>query len=223
MDEYNTEKNGNRPRSDSGSGKGRKPISQQSDNAFGKGRKPPFQFLTRLIPLAVIAVMLMLLLPHLKRGTAVNELLVNVEPPIGLQTYNTASDTLNTLLYDGLKRFGRKDYDEAARLLSKAYFFSTVKMRKKEFSSYPEDLRFYFGLTYFYRNQAAKGIPLLEEEALKEPDDEKYPWYLAHLYLAVGENEKAADRFQAVVSLGGSLSAAAEEKLEALNAAAAGR
>ena len=36
----------------------------------GRGGTPPFQFLTRLVPLAVIAVMLMLLLPHLRRNSA---------------------------------------------------------------------------------------------------------------------------------------------------------
>lgn len=190
-----------------------------TETGAAENRKPPFQFLTRLVPLAVIVVMLMLLLPHLKQRAPVSERFATVEPPLALQTYNTVSDSLNTLLYEGLKHFGRKDYDEAARLLAQAHFFCSVKVKEKKLHSYPRDLRFYLGLAYYYRDQAAAGIPLLEEEEGDAPDKEKYPWYLAHLYLAAGDNVKAEEKLERVITLGGPFAAAAGEKLKILTAA----
>ena len=185
--------------------------------ARGHGeRKPPFQFITRFIPLAVIVVLVMLLLPQLYRRPPQEKKLPQVEPPLAMNVFKTGFAGIDTLLNTGMRQFGRGDYNEATRLLGKAHFYLTVKIKEGEASRYPDDLRFYLGLAHFYRGYPHLGIPLLEAEEEQAPNEEKYPWYLAHLYLAEGNDDKARNTLEKVARLNGTRSQQAAEMLSQL-------
>jgi hypothetical protein len=163
------------------------------------------------MPLAVIAVMLIMLVPHLRRGGG---RLPAIEPPTSMHTYRTGSDSLDAFLHEGMRRFNEGNYEGAARLLAKSHFYISVKVREGEMKEFPRDLRFFLGLAYCYRGDTETGIPLIEAEAADAPGDERYPWHLAHCYLEAGERDKAIAALGRVAAIGGSR---ADEALEALH------
>lgn len=181
-----------------------------------KKERPPFAFLARLAPLAAIVVLAMILAPQLCDRHPLKDKIYYVEPPIAMKGYRAGSGQIDTLFEKGLREFGREHYEEAGRLLTKALFFASVGIKEKKMTLYPSDLRFFLGLAQFYRGKGVKGIPLLEEEEAESPGEEKYPWYLAHLYMAVGRNDDARVRLERVIALGGPRAPKAREKLARL-------
>jgi len=182
----------------------------------GKGLKETY--IPRMMPIGGIIILLALLLPLLMGKKHEDGGLAKVEPPLAMKMYATGYASIDSLLNEGLRHFGRREYEDAARMLAEAHFFWSVKIREGSQEPYPEDLRFYLGLSEFYRGYPAKGAPYLEEEERAHPYEARYPWFLAHCYIAQGRFEGARTELEKVVRLGGSWSAEAREKLRRLPA-----
>jgi len=181
-----------------------------------KNERPPFAFLARLAPLAAIVVLAMILAPQLCDRHPLEGKPYYAEPPIAMKEYRANQGEIDTLFEKGLREFGRENYGEAGRFLAKACFLASVGIKEKKMTRYPDDLRFFLGLAHFYRGKSVNGIPLLEEEETESPGEEKYPWYLAHLYMAVGRNDEARVRLERVIALDGARAPKAREKLARL-------
>jgi len=178
------------------------------------GLKPTY--IPRLMPLGMIIILLAILIPSLREKKPNISDLARVEPPLAMNFYSTGYASTDSLLNEALRHFGRKDYTEATHLLTKVYFYWNAQIRDGRMKSYPEDLRFYLGLSEFYRGRPDRAEPYLEAEAMANPFEEKYAWYLAHVCIARGEYDKARELFARVVKIGGKLSVAAQTQLEAL-------
>ena len=175
-------------------------------------------YLPRMMPIGGIIILLALLIPLLMGKKHEYRGLASVEPPLAMKIYATGYTSIDSLLNDGLRSFSRKNYEEAARLLTKAHFYWTVKIREGSQEPYPEDLRFYIGLSEFYRGYPAKGAPYLEEEERANRYEAKYPWYLAHLYIAQVRYGDARNELEKVIALNGSYSREAQTKVQQLPA-----
>lgn len=183
-----------------------------------KGLKPTY--VPRLMLAGMIVILLMILIPVLReKRPAVNRLAL-VEPPLAMKYYSTGFATTDSLLNEGLRDFGEKNYTEAAHILTKVYFYWSVHIREGELHEYPEDLRFYLGLSEFYRGHPERAAPYLESEEKASPYDERFPWYLAHVYIAGGDFAKAREKLERVVKIGEKHAAEAERKIQLLPAAA---
>jgi tetratricopeptide (TPR) repeat protein len=185
-----------------------------SNDGNAHGRKPPFAFLSRYVQLAVIAVLLIMLLPQLAEKSPAPRKALDIDPPVALVIYRSGHAQLDSLGNEGLESFNRKEWNRAVRLLGEAHLHYSVMIKEQMGFGYPDDLRFYLGLSYAYRGRLEKGIPLLEEEAADNPIEAKYPWYLAHLYLAAQDTEKARTYFERIVRLGGLYAEEADEALQ---------
>jgi tetratricopeptide (TPR) repeat protein len=175
-------------------------------------------YIPRLMPIGGIVILLMMLLPQLREKGPARRPPISVEPPLAMKMYDTGYAKTDSLLNAGLRYFSEKRYEDAARVLSKVHFYWSAAIREKRFSSYPEDLLFYLGLAHFYRGYPKLAAPLLEEGEQANPFDNKYPWYLAHVYLAERRPDEARGEFEKVVKLGGAHSDEAREKIAALSA-----
>lgn len=173
-------------------------------------------YIPRLMPVGMIIILLAMLIPVLReKKPAVSEL-ARVEAPLAMKFYSTGYASTDSLLNAALRHFGRKDYTEAAHLLTKVYFYWGVQIREGRMKSYPEDLRFYLGLAEFYRGRPDRAAPYLEEEAKANPDDAKSSWYLAHAYIALGDYGRAHSALESVVKIGGPHAAEAQSKMKLL-------
>lgn len=179
-----------------------------------RGSKPPFAFLSRYIPLALIAILLIMLLPQLAdRNPGVPKKEARPAPPVPLTLYRTAYARLDSLGNEGLRRFGAGDWNNAVRLLGEAHFHYSVMFREGFEGRYPEDLRFYLGLAQYYRGRFEEGIALIGEEAGDDPLQPKYSWYLALICLAEKDTLAARQHLERVARLGGRYAADADELL----------
>jgi len=176
--------------------------TMHADDEFKK-TKPPFSFLSRYIPLALIAVLLIMLLPQLFERRPAPKRDVVPEPPPALATYRSDNAWVDSLGNEGLRRFGAGDWNNAVRLLGEAHFHYSVMLREGFADRYPDDLRFYLGLSQYYRGRGEEGIALLEEEAGDDPLESKYPWYLGLIRLALGDTLAAREHLERVARLGG--------------------
>ena len=184
------------------------------------GAKPPFAFISRYIPLAVIAVLLLMLIPTLTRSPRDSSGEAGFEPPLVLTLYSTQRARMDSLSNAGLRCFSAEEWNGAVRLLGEAHFHYTVMVREGFEKSYPEDLRFYLGLSHYFRGQAEKGIELLVEEAEDDPLEPKYYWYLALIRLSAGDTLAAGKDLEHIVRLGEEFSEEASELLRSLPDAA---
>lgn len=171
-----------------------------------------------MMPVGGIIILLALLIPLLMGKNHEYRELANIEPPLAMKVYATGDTSVDSLLNGGLHSFSKKNYTEAARQLTKAHFYWTVKIREGSQEPYPEDLLFYLGLSEFYRGYAAKGTLYLEEEGRANRYEAKYPWYLAHLYIAQGRFDDARNELEKVTKLGASYSLEAQAKMRQLPA-----
>ncbi len=181
--------------------------------------KPPFSFLSRYIPLALIAVLLIMLLPQLFERRPAPERDIAPEPPPALTIYRSENAWVDSLGNEGLRRFGAGEWNDAVRLLGEAHFHYSVMLREGFADRYPDDLRFYLGLSQYYRGMPEEGIALIEEEAGDDPLESKYPWYLGLIRLALGDTLAARERLESVVRLGGPYAEKASDLLKEIGAA----
>jgi tetratricopeptide (TPR) repeat protein len=192
---------------------------QVNREAKASGREPwrlKPTYIPRLMPVGMIIILLALLIPVLREKKPAMSELARVEAPLVLKRYSTGHTITDSLLNEGLRRFARKDYTEATRLLTNVHFHWTVQIREGREGSYPVDLRFFLGLAEFYRGRADRAASYLEEEAREDPNDGKYAWYLAHAYIARADYARARSALASVMKTGGPYAAEAEDKLKLL-------
>ena len=173
--------------------------------------------LERIAYAATIVVLLLLLIPAIRGKKDDLEKLSQVEPPLAMKVFDTGYEGIDSLLNDGIRAFGKRDYELAAWKLSKAHFYLSVKIKEGEISGYPEELLLYLGLSQFYMGRNEEAAELIAEGEKGFPDDERYPWYLAHTYIALSRVNDAKAELERVVDMGGELSEKAKAKLERLS------
>ena len=183
------------------------------EDRINKRLKPTW--LPRMMPVGGIIILLLLLLPQILHRAPDRSRLSRVEPPES-KVFASGHFRSDSLLNAGMDAFSRKDYVEASRLLSKVQFFWSASIREKEVKSYPGDLLFYLGLSDFYRGHPELAAPLLAEEEKRNPVDERYPWYLAHINIALARYGDARTELERVVELGGGFAEQARRKLKEL-------
>ena len=158
-------------------------------------------YIPRLMPVGMIIILLAILIPVLREKKPNVGGLPPVDPPLAMKYYATNFPASDSLMNDALRSFGRKDYEAAARILSKVYFYWSVQIREGKMKSYPEDLRFYLGLAEFYRGRPDRAAPYLEAESKEDPYEEEYAWYLAHVYSAQGDTVRTRETLERIVRL----------------------
>ncbi len=181
-----------------------------------KNDKPPFAFLSRYVPLAVIAVLLIMLLPQFLGKPHQERDEKELEPPLVLTLFKTERAWIDSLSNEGLRHFSAGEWNDAVRFLGEAHFHYSVMIKEGYADHYPQGLRFYLGLSHYYRGRIGKGIELLEEEAADYPLEPECRWYAALARLAEGDSLKARKHLEGIVRLGGHYSEEALEILERL-------
>jgi hypothetical protein len=193
-----------------------RPVNREAETS-GKSRwrlKPTY--IPRLMPVGMIIILLAILIPVLREKKPGVAVLPPVDPPLAMKYYATGFPASDSLINDALRGFGAKDYNAAARILSQVQFYWSVQIREGKVKSYPEDLRFYLGLAEFYRGRPDRAAPYLEEESKDSPYEEKYAWYLAHVYSALGDTARTRESLERVAKIGDSHAAEAEGMLKSL-------
>jgi tetratricopeptide (TPR) repeat protein len=175
-------------------------------------------YISRLMPVGGIFVLLAILLPLLMDKKHEYRGLAGVEAPLAMKRFATGYASTDSVLNEALRDFSQKNYQEASRLFGRVHFFWAVDIREGRQKAYPEDLRFYLGLAEFYRGFPARGVPYLEEEEQANPYEAKYPWYLAHLYIAESRFGEARAELEKVIRIGGPFAPEAREKIQKLSA-----
>lgn len=184
--------------------------------------KPKATYLPRLMPAGAAFILLMILVSVLREERSGGRSAPDVEPPLAMTLYATGYGRLDSLANEGLRHFGRREYERAARFLAEAHFHWTVMKKENGAERYPDDLRFYLGLAHLYRGRPDLGAPLIEEERRDDAFDGKYPWYLAHAYLALGRSNEARAELERTAAIGDSFAAEAERELRRLGGAPPG-
>jgi tetratricopeptide (TPR) repeat protein len=153
------------------------------------------------MPVGMIVILLAILVPVLREKKPGAAGLPPVDPPLAMKLYATAYPASDSLMNDALRSFGRKDYETAARILTKVHFYWDVQVREGKVKAFPEDLRYYLGLAEFYRGRPDRAAPYLEAESRANPYEEKYAWYLAHVYAAQGDTARTRETLERVVKM----------------------
>jgi tetratricopeptide (TPR) repeat protein len=194
-----------------------RPVNREAETS---GEKKPWRlkptYIPRLMPVGMIIILLAILIPLLREKKPDVAVIPPVDPPLAMKHYATDFPASDSLMNDALRSFGKKDYETAARILSKVHFYWNVQIREGKIKSYPEDLRFYLGLAEFYRGRPDRAAPYLEAELQESPYEEKYAWYLAHVYAAQGDTTRTRETLERIVKIGDSHAAEAEGMLKTL-------
>jgi tetratricopeptide (TPR) repeat protein len=168
------------------------------------------------MPVGMIIILLAILIPVLREKKPDTAALTPVDPPLAMKRYSTGFPASDSLMNDALRSFGMKDYEAAARILTKVHFYWNVQIREGTIKSYPEDLRFYLGLAEFYRGRPDRAAPYLEAELQENPYEERYAWYLAHVYSAQGDTARTRETLERIVKIGDPHAAEADSMLKLL-------
>jgi FimV-like protein len=195
-------------------------VNGQARTNGGKKRGLTPTYIPRLMPIGMIVILLMILIPILREKKTPPNPLAQVEPPLAMVRSETGFASTDSLIDEALRDFGKKNYTEATHLLSKVYFYWNVQIRTGKMKSYPEDLRYYLGLSELFRGRPDRAVPYLEAEHEAMPFEEKYAWYLAHAYIALGEYAKARGMLERVVRIGDAHAEEARRTIERLPPAA---
>ena len=191
-------------------------MNRQSETSESKPWRLKPTYIPRLMPVGMIIILLAILIPVLKEKKPGVAGLPPIDPPLAMKHYSTGFGASDSLMNDALRGFDRKDYDAAARILSKVHFYWNVQVREGKVKSYPEDLRFYLGLAEFYRGHPDRAAPHLEAESRENPYEEKYAWYLAHVYSAQGDTVRTHETLERIVRMNETLAPKAAEILRKL-------
>ena len=197
-------------------------MANESGPPPASSTKPKATYLPRLMPAGAALILLIILVSVLREERSSGRSAPTVEPPLAMTLYATDNKSLDSLANEGLRHFGRREYERAARFLAEAHFHWTVMIQEGAAERYPDDLRFYLGLAHLYRGRPELGAPLIEEEERGDAFDGKYPWYLAHAYLALGRPNEARAELERVAAIGDSFAAEADRELRRLRGAPPG-
>ncbi len=182
-----------------------------TDNNAQKRYHPAFRGLSWGVPLAALAVIAAFLLfgEEEEKGRG-----VEVSPPAPAGIQNTGFAQIDSIIADATEAFEKRDYDESARLLSRARFFIHTGISERRLDVMPRNLELILGLSEFYRGYPLKGILLVTCAAEVEPRNETYAWYLGLMHLSEGNNKDARKYLERAAALGGIYSDSSGKILE---------
>ena len=183
----------------------------KDDNA-GKRYHPALRTLIWAVPLAAVAIILFLQISsrrHVK-GT------VEIRPPATASIPYLGHAEVDSLITGGSGAFERGDYNESARLLTRARFFIRAGISENIFGGMPRNLELILGLSEYYRGYPAKGIEAVTHAAASDPRDSTYAWYLALMHLLEGNRAEGEWWLEKASSLSGIHADSAREMLEKL-------
>jgi hypothetical protein len=171
---------------------------------------PAFRALAWAVPLAALVVIAVLLVSGDRDGKGSG---IEIPPPASAGIPYIGFAEIDTLIAGATEAFEDKDYDETARLLSRARFFIHSGISEGTFDSVPRNLELILGLSEFYRGYPLKGILFVTAAAEIEPRNETYSWYLGMMHLSQGNNKEARKYLERTAALGGSYSESAGKAL----------
>ena len=180
-------------------------------NNAQKRYHPAFRWLSWGVPLAALAVIAAFLFSggEEKKGSG-----VEVSPPAPAGITNTGFAEIDSIIAGATEAFEKRDYEESARLLSRARFFIHSGISEGRFDGIPRNLELILGLSEFYRGYPLKGILFVMCAAEVEPRNETYAWYLGLMHLSEGNNKDARKYLERAAALGGIYSDSSGKILE---------
>ncbi len=155
----------------------------------GKRYHPLLRAMTWAVPLAALAVIAGFMLAGNGGGGSV----VTVTPPASARISPVGMADIDSIIAGGSEAFRSEDYDEAARLLSRARFFIRSGISEGKFEAMPTNLDLVLGLSEFYRGYPDRAVAYLSEAAREEPGDCDCALYLGLVHLSRGEKKPARE------------------------------
>ncbi len=189
--------------------------SGSAERADGRGAAA--RALGWALPALALAVLVVLLLNgNGGNGGPDGDRRERIPPPASLSIPPVNYAEIDTILAGGVAAFNRHDYEEAARLLSRARFFIKAGVSEGAFSGIPENLDLAIGLSELYRGRDERAVESLEKAVSDYPLDETAAWYLALVCIETGDRERAKSALEKVAAMGGVYSVSAKERLRGL-------
>jgi tetratricopeptide (TPR) repeat protein len=180
-------------------------------NSPRRGYNPAFRLISVGVPLAAIAAIAALLIFP---GGREPGSMIEIKPPLSAGIPYVGFAEIDTTIAGGAEAFEEGDYDEAARLLSRARFFIHSGIMEGRFDRFPRNLELILGLSEFLRGYPPKGIEFVASAAETNPENETYSWYLGLMYLSQGSRDEAKKYLQRTAALDGIYSQSAVKILE---------
>jgi hypothetical protein len=168
-----------------------------------KGKRqyhPAFRALTWGLPIVALGIIAALLILGNGNDRAGS---VEISPPATAGIPYVGFAEIDTIIAGATEAFGRKRYEETARLLTRARFFIHSGISEGRFDVMPPNLELILGLSEFYRGYPVKGILFVTSAATEEPMNETYSWYLGLMHLSQGNDREARMWLEKTASLGG--------------------
>jgi len=174
---------------------------------------PAFRALSWGVPLAALAIIaaFMIFGEDSERGTG-----IEVAPPASAGIPYIGFARIDSVIAGATKAFEKKNYEEAARLLTRARFFIHSGISDGRFDGVRRNLDLILGLSEFYRGYPVKGILFVTYAAETEPQNETYAWYLGMMHLSRGDKKEAKPWLEKTAAIGGIYSESAKTALEAM-------
>lgn len=176
---------------------------------------PVFRLLAGLAPVAaLIAIALLSWHRHAGRSREVDP--SSVQPPAAVEVSWVAFAPIDTIIAGGAEAFRRGDWNEAARLLSRARFFTESGIREGSIERGSDNIDLYIGLAEFYRGYVDRGIENVAREVERDSLDGQARWYLASMLIAAGRRKEARSHLETLAGIGGPWGARARAALDEL-------
>lgn len=171
---------------------------------------PALRAIVWIVPLAAIAVIAVLMLTG---GNEDRISATGIAPPVSADIPYMGFAEIDTVIAGANEAFERKNYDETARLLTRARFFIHSGISEGMFDHVPVNLDLVLGLSEFYRGYPLKGILFLTTAVEANPDNETYMWYLGMMHLSQGNRDEAKMWLEKTAGAGGKYSESAARAL----------
>ena len=172
---------------------------------------PALRALTWAVPLAALAMIAVLLISGDNDGNGGS---IDISPPAAAVIPYIGFAEIDSVIAGANESFIREDYEETARLLTRARFFIHSGISEGMFDAAPQNLELVLGLSEFYRGNTLKGILFVTTAVEAEPQNGMYLWYLGMMYLSQGDKDEARMWLERTVAAGGKYSESAKTALE---------
>jgi tetratricopeptide (TPR) repeat protein len=175
---------------------------------------PAYRLLAVLVPAAALVAIALLLWQRQSGPHAVDT--SSVLPPDTVEISFVSFAPIDTMIVGGADAFARGDFSEAARLLSRARFFTESGIREGSIARMADNIDLYIGLAEFYRGYPERGIENVGREVERDPLDGQARWYLAEMLIAMGRRKEARSHLETLAGAGGPWGARAQAALSRL-------
>jgi hypothetical protein len=172
---------------------------------------PALRAMTWVVPLAALVIIAVLLM---SRGDSGKGGGIEISPPEGAVISYLGFAEIDTVIAGANESFSRKDYEETARLLTRARFFIHSGISEGMLDEMPDNLELVLGLSEFYRGNTLKGILFVTSAAETAPRNETYLWYLGMMHLSQGNDDEARMWLERTAAAGGIYAEPAKRTLE---------